>query len=83
MDEFKPDPHLDTKVAKTRIVLFNNEVIEAWVHYSKDQRVQDMLNDQRHFIPVHVLRTGGAPTYQVMFVQKSQILTIEFFDYES
>lgn len=67
----------NNKVIKAKIQLVTGNVLTGWIHFAENQRVQDMLNDQRAFIPIHILQTDK-PEYEITFIAKRHIVSIDF-----
>lgn len=64
---------------KVRIVTSYNDIIDGYIYLSKHKRLQDILNDHRQFIPVHVIYDNDTE-FTVVQINKASIYTVEESD---
>jgi len=56
----------------------------GYIYLSKDERLQDLLNDPRQFIPIQIISTdlnnpdlSDSASFKTLIIQKTEIISIE------
>jgi hypothetical protein len=75
------DKYIEKNKVKVCLTLVDDRTLWGYVFVSSFERVSDVLNDDKQFIPFHVLedRTGRQydDVYKLIFVNKSRIYRAE------
>ena len=66
-----------TDPIKILIEFLNGESKSAYVYLDSEERLQDLINDERHFLPVYFMVNTDDPSYRCTMINKHQIFSIE------
>jgi len=66
---------------KVSVTMIHGKTVWGYIFLEDDQRSQDLLNDERKFIPLNILRDErGIKTqdeYKIMMIHKDSIMSLE------
>lgn len=63
---------------KVGVKLTDRDYCSAYVHLEEDQRLQDLINDTRTFIPIYfMIDIKNIANYRCVLVNKSRIESIQ------
>ena len=67
------------KKVKVAVHLFSNEILWGYLYLQEDERLQDMMNDDRMFIPLLKIDTkvGYDQQYPTVVINKQVIARLE------
>lgn len=67
------------EAVKVTVETTDGREFEGYVHLDESERLQDFLNDERVFLPIHYIDSETL-SYKVMQINKSNIAKIEETD---
>ena len=74
----------DKDPLKVVIDFLNGESKSAYVYLEDEQRLQDLVNDSRHFLPVYfMIDDDHEPRFKCVMINKTEIHSIEEWDTNS
>jgi len=72
------DNYVKKNPKKVGIKLLNRDYCPAFVHLEKNQRLQDLINDHRPFIPVYFMtEVKDTINYRCVMINKKSIESIQ------
>jgi len=66
-----------TDPIKILIEFLNGDSKSAYVYLEPGDRLQDLINDERYFLPVCFMVNSDDPSYRCTMINKQQIFSIE------
>jgi len=67
----------NTDPIKITVEFLNGDSKPAYVYLEPGERLQDLINDDRYFIPICFFVNQDDPSYRCVMINKHQIFSIE------